>query len=72
MARDYASMDRAALEEALRKLRLDLEDIQETIEFNFTHTRAHMNAGQVAMDEETLAELKAEIAEVERRLTELH
>ncbi len=71
MARDYASMDRAGLEEALRRLRLDLEDIQETIEFNFTHTRAHINAGQVATDEETLSDLRAEIAEVEARLAAL-
>lgn len=68
MARDYAAMDRAGLEVALGKLRLELEDLEETINFNFTHTSAHINAGQAASDQETLEELRAEIAEIEARL----
>lgn len=68
MAKDYAAMDKAALEAAIMRLKADFEDLKETMEFNFTHTSAHINAGQAASDEETLRELKEEFDMVQKML----
>lgn len=71
MGKDYEAMDRAALEVALIRLRDEYDDLEETITFNFTHTTAHINAGQAVNDEETLCELRQEIEKVEQLLAKV-
>lgn len=68
MGKDYEAMDKAALEVALMRLRDEFDDLEETINFNFTHTSAHINAGQAVNDEETLSELRQEIDKVTQLL----
>lgn len=65
MAIDYDVLSKPELEAILLKLRAELEDLEETITFYFSNSAAHINGGEVLRDEETLEELKSEIAMVE-------
>jgi len=55
-------MDRNDMEKKLRKLREELEDLEDTFTFNITNTSAHLRSGVVAEHEDELNELKKEIA----------
>jgi predicted metal-binding protein len=61
---DYSSMTREELEASLRSLQGDLEDLEETMSFNFTYSSAHIGGGQVKKDEECLEETRDRIAAV--------
>lgn len=61
-------MSRAELEDLLLRLRRELEDLEETIYFNYRFTSAHIGGKQVRQDEETLRLHKDKIAGVETLL----
>ncbi len=58
-------MTKSELEQKLKKLRNELEDIEEAIAFNLMNTSAHVSGKQVRKDAELLENLKEEIAETE-------
>ncbi len=62
--------DRAALEARLKRLKEDLEDMEETLSFNLLHSSAHIPGRQVRQDEECLEELKKEISRIEKILSD--
>ncbi len=62
-------MDKTGLEAELKRLRANLEDLEEVLEFNFTNTSAHIPGRIVAKDEEELEKLKIEIAKIEKLLS---
>lgn len=62
-------MSKAELESALKRLKSNFEDLEETISFNFTYSVAHVDLGQVIRDEESLMELKEEIRSIEDLLS---
>lgn len=64
----YRSMSRAELTSVLKCLQHNLEDIEETVSFNLMFTADHIAGSQVRKDEESLRELKEEIACVEELL----
>jgi hypothetical protein len=66
---DYNSMSKAELETTLKRLQSNFEDLDETINFNFNYSSAHIGGGQVRKDEELLIKLREEIAEVIELLT---
>ncbi len=68
---DYDSMSRAELEEHLKKLKHDFEDLEETFTFNFANSSAHIGGGQVRKDMDCLEEMKAEICRMEKHLIEM-
>jgi hypothetical protein len=65
---DYNSMSKDELESALKRMQSNLEDLEETIKFNFAYSAAHIGGKQVRKDEEILRELKEEIARVKEIL----
>lgn len=62
---DYTIMSRDELERELRRLRDNLEDLEDTFAFNLTNTSAHLNSGVVAEAEEELEELRVNISSIE-------
>lgn len=68
MVKDDGLPGREELESTLHRLKAELEDLEETISFNFTHSAAHINGGEVSRDEESVTELKSEIAGLEGML----
>jgi uncharacterized protein YktB (UPF0637 family) len=68
---DYNSMSKAELEAMLKRLQNNLEDLEETINFNFTYSSAHIGGNQVRKDEESLRKLKEEIERVKKILSHL-
>ncbi len=62
-------LDRASLKARLKRLKEDLEDMEETTGFNLLHSSAHIPGGQVRQDAEDLEELKKEIARIEKILS---
>ncbi len=69
---DSDAMSKAELELNLRRLKDNLEDLEETIHFNFAHSAAHIGGGQVRKDEESLSLLKDEICRIEELLSGLN
>lgn len=63
-------MDRAALENEIKRLRDELEDLEDTFTFNLTNTSAHLRSGLVAEHEDELNELREKIAGIEVLLEE--
>jgi len=63
-------MNKLELETELKKLKAELEDLEETISFNLMHTGAHIPGRHVREDEERLNALKEEITKIEQRLNE--
>ncbi len=63
-----AEADKTEIRETLNRLRAELEDLEETIAFNFMNTSAHIGGGQVRKDEEALKALREKISSLERRL----
>ena len=58
-------MDRAALEKEIKRLKDELEDLEDTFTFNLTNTSAHLRSGLVAEHEDELNELRKKIAGIE-------
>jgi hypothetical protein len=65
-------MKKKDLESTLRRLEADLEDLEETMRFNLSHTTAHIGGGQVRRDEEMLDQLRREISRIRALLQEFH
>ena len=65
---DYNLMPRTELESLLDHLQRGLEDMEETIAFDYTFTSAHIGGHRVKEDEERLAKLKDEISRVQQLL----
>ncbi|MEJ2697102.1 MAG: hypothetical protein P8013_10690 [Candidatus Sulfobium sp.] len=70
VSKDYETLTRSELESEIRRLKSDLEDLEETVAFHFANTSAHIPGSSVARAEEEREALKAQIAEVERLLSE--
>jgi hypothetical protein len=68
---DYNAMSRAEIERELKRLISDLEDLEETMAFHFTNTAAHIPGSSVARSEEESQTLKAQIARLEKLLSEM-
>jgi hypothetical protein len=71
LKKDYSSMSKADLQLALKNLRENLVDLEETVQFNLTYSAAHISGQQVRKDEESLRLLKEEIDRVERLMSEM-
>jgi hypothetical protein len=69
--KEYNTMSRSELEAELKRLRADLEDLEETVAFHLANTAAHISGSSVARAEEEREALKAEISEVEKLLSEM-
>jgi len=65
---DYNSMSRAELETRLESLKDNLEDLEETLHFNFNYSSSHISGGQILKDKESLKEIREEIAVLEALL----
>jgi uncharacterized protein (UPF0210 family) len=61
-------MTKSELEQKLKSLKDELEDLEDAIAFNLMNTAAHIPGGHVRKDEELLEELKKKIAGIEREL----
>lgn len=70
MKKDYGLMPKAELELELKRLRDNLEDFEETMQFNFTYSSAHISSQQVRKDEDNLSELKKDISAIEKLLSQ--
>lgn len=68
MEERFDGMSRDQLELELKKFRSDLEDAEDTFNFNLTNTSAHLNSGLVAEAEEDLAELRKTVAFLETKM----
>ncbi len=66
---DHQEMSRTELESALKRLRFQVEDLEEMIGFDYTFTSAHIGGSQVRKDENKLTELKEQISLIERLLS---
>lgn len=64
----YSRVSISELEAQLSKLRSRYEDLEEVITFNLTYSCAHIGSGEVRHDEDTLNDLREEIAALEKRL----
>jgi hypothetical protein len=69
MNRDYGSMSKTELGEALKDLRESLVDLEETMQFNLTYSSAHISGRQVSKDEESLRLLREEVARAEQLMS---
>ncbi len=68
---DCNSVDAAALKTLLARLQTEFEDLEETINFNFIYTSAHIGGREVRKDEERLGQLKENIAMIKEVLSKL-
>jgi hypothetical protein len=68
MSKDYTEMNRDELAAELKRLKYELEDMEDTFQFNLTNTSAHLSSGMVAEHEEEIAELNRKITQVESQL----
>ena len=62
-------MSKADLELTLKRLQNNLEDLEETINFNLANSSSHIGGRQVRKDEESLRELEEEICRVKGNLS---
>ncbi len=58
---DHDSMTVQELEAAIDNLKIDLEDIEEMVSFDYTFTAAHIGGHRVKKDEERIGKLKEKI-----------
>jgi archaellum component FlaC len=68
MSKDYSTMNKDELAAELKRLKNEVEDLEDTFQFNLANTSAHLSSGAVAEHEEEIAELKELIAKVESLL----
>ena len=66
----YETLDRAALEAELRRVRDQLEDVEETFNFRLTHTNAHLPDDFVFDHEHEMEELREKVRLLEVLLSE--
>jgi len=59
-------MSKVELEAELRRLRDDLEDLEETFQFHMRNTSDHISGSVVAKGEEELKRLKLEIDKIKK------
>ncbi len=64
----YQTVSIPELEAELSRLRSRYDDLEEVITFNLTYSSAHIGSGEVRHDEETLSDLRDQIAAIEKRL----
>lgn len=69
MSKDYSSMSKDELELEIKRLKSDLEDLEETVAFHLANTAAHIPGSSVARAEEEHETLKAQIEEIEKLLS---
>jgi len=69
MLKDYNSMSKVKLEDELRRLQDDLEDLEETFQFHLRNTSNHISGRTVAKGEEELERLKLEIGKIKKLLS---
>lgn len=62
-------MSRDDLEAALERLRRNLEDLEETVQFNLLFSSAHIGSKEAKRDRESIEELKEEVRRIEALLT---
>ncbi|MBE0426877.1 MAG: hypothetical protein IBX72_09555 [Nitrospirae bacterium] len=67
---DYSLISKAELKLELKRLRVNLHDLEETMQFNSTYSSAHISGEQVKKYEESLTVLKNEIAAIEQILSQ--
>ncbi|MDX9715526.1 MAG: hypothetical protein RBT37_08895 [Dissulfurispiraceae bacterium] len=60
--------NRDDLEQKLRMLKNDYEDLKETMSFDFNYSCAHISSKKVKKDEECLQRIKDEIERIEMLL----
>jgi hypothetical protein len=65
MKKDYTVMSKYELLIELKRLRDNLKDLEETMNFHYTFSSAHISGEQAKKDEQTLDVLKQEIATIE-------
>jgi hypothetical protein len=68
--RDYMSMSRTQLAAEVKMLKDRLKDMEDTFEFNLANTSAHISGELVAKHGTELENLRTEITEIERLLTD--
>ena len=69
MLKDYSELSEAERRAELRRLREDLEDIEETFQFHMRNTSAHISGRAVAKGEEEIERLKREIDKITKLLS---
>lgn len=68
MEKDYSVMTAAEISVEIRRLKDELEDLEDTFTFNLTNTSAHLRSGIVAEHEDEISELTKKIAVLEAHL----
>lgn len=66
--KDYSTMTAAEVNAEIKRLKDELEDLEDTFTFNLTNTSAHLRSGIVAEHEEEIEELNREIATLRTHL----
>ena len=69
MLRDYIRMSRVELEDELKRLNDNLEDLEETFQFHLKNTSDHISGRIVAKGEEEIEKLKLEIDRLKKVLS---
>jgi hypothetical protein len=69
MLKDYSSMSKVELEAELRRLRDDLEDLEETFQFHLKNTSDHISGSVVVKGEKELEKLGIEIDKIKNLLS---
>lgn len=69
MFKDYRSMNKAELEAELRRLKDNLEDMEETFQFHMRNTSAHISGRVVKKSEQELERLGTEIKKIKKLLS---
>ncbi len=69
MLKDYNSMSKVELEDELKRLQDDFEDLEETFQFHLKNTYDHISSVTVAKGEEELERLKLEIDKIKKILS---
>jgi len=69
MLKDYSSMNKAELEAELRRLKDNLEDMEETFQFHMRNTSAHISGRVVKKGEQELERIGTEIKKIKKLLS---
>ena len=69
MLKDYNSMSKIELEAELRRLKDNLEDMEETFQFHMRNTSAHISGRVVNKGEKELERLGTEIKKIKKLLS---
>ncbi len=69
MLKDYNAMSKVDLEDELRRLQDDFEDLEETFQFHLKNTSDHISGRTVTRGEEELERLKLEIEKIRKMLS---